>query len=85
MLARTMKIDLYTKFVLTVIAAALVWLSAENYFHPRTALAQGPQKVIIAGVVDKETMVLPVKIMGGAKFNLLQVDEENPLPVAIVK
>jgi hypothetical protein len=41
--------------------------------------------VIIAGVVDKETMVLPVKIMGGAKFNLLQVDEENPLPVAIVK
>ena len=85
MLAGTMKIDLYTKCVLTIIAAALVWLSAENYFHPATALAQTPQKVIIAGVVDKETMVLPVKIMGGAKFNLLQIDEENPLPVAIVK
>jgi hypothetical protein len=80
-----MKSDLYTRFILTIIAAALVWLSAENYFHPRTAFAQAPQKVIIAGVIDKETMVLPVKIMGGAKYNLLQVDEENPLPVAIVK
>jgi hypothetical protein len=85
MLARTMKIDLYTKFVLTVIAAALVLLSAEHYFYPGTAFAQAPQKVIIAGVVDKETMVLPVKIMGGTKYNLLQIDEENPLPVAVVK
>jgi hypothetical protein len=80
-----MKIDLYTKSVLTVIAAALLWLCVETHFYPRTVAAETLQKVFIAGIADKETMVLPVKIMGGTKFNLLQVEEGNPLPVAIVK
>jgi hypothetical protein len=78
-----MKLDLYAKSILTLIAAALLWLCFDSVLHPRAAAAQGPVKVIITGV-DRETTVLPVKIIGGTKFGLLRVDEANPLAVTIV-
>jgi hypothetical protein len=42
-----MKIDLYTKSILTVIAAALVWTCVQNAVIPRTVSAQGTQRVVI--------------------------------------
>ena len=46
-----MKIDFYTKAVLTVIAGALLWNCVQNAIFPRTVTAQaeGPQRVIIVG------------------------------------
>jgi hypothetical protein len=43
-----MKIDTYTKVVLTVIAAALLWICVENTIFPHSALAQSqPQRVVL--------------------------------------
>lgn len=49
-----MRVDLYTKFVLTVIAVSLLWLCVDTLVHPRTtALAQGgSQRVVIVGIED---------------------------------
>ena len=56
-----MKPDLYTKAVLTVIAALLLMLCAENIVLPRVALAQqGPQKVMLVGPDN-----VPLKITSG--------------------
>ena len=50
-----MKIDLYTKAILTVIAAALVWLMLDGR-GTTTALAQDrtPTRVIVVGWEDPE-------------------------------
>jgi hypothetical protein len=44
-----MKSDLYTKTVLTVIAAALVFLCVQHLLTPSPVLAQQLQKVILVG------------------------------------
>ncbi len=75
-----MKLDLYTKSVLTVIAAALLWLCAENTVRPRIVSAADVQKVVITGV-EGSTTVIPVRLIGGANYDLLKVDSDNPLPV----
>jgi hypothetical protein len=77
-----MKLDVYTKFILTVIAASLLVISLEKTIRPNPALAQGVPKVIIAGI--DSTTLIPVRLIGGKSYNLLKVDEDNPLPVAIV-
>ena len=46
-----MRIDLYTKTVLTVIALCLLFLTADRFIHPSTTYAQAQyQRVILAGV-----------------------------------
>ena len=46
-----MKPDSYTKFVLTVIAVALVWLCVERAVLPPAVAAQNIQAVYLKGVV----------------------------------
>ena len=62
-----MKADKYTKVVLTVIAACLVWLSLGGPSLLQTAHAQSTQPVLIAGWVDTkgQTHHLPVTVVDG--------------------
>ena len=76
-------VDRYTKIVLTVIAACLVWLSVRDAAILRTSQAQDVAHVI----VDNKTPV-PVIIgyqgeVNGSPANLV-VTEKRGLPVAIV-
>ena len=60
-----MKIDLYTKIVLTVIAGCLLWHSIKPVVIPETVIASnGIQKVDIAqiGGVSVYNAKLPVQI-----------------------
>lgn len=77
-----MKTDLYTKSVLTVIAASLLWLAIQNSVFPRPVAAQigtGVQKVVVAGIEAGLPVALPV--------NVRQVGSENipdaTLPVKV--
>jgi len=85
-----MKPDLYTKVLLTVIAASLLWLCTERYIYPAPAQAQsvhrGPQEVVIVGVGDvrfpplKVRMpALPVEVYGAT---LVRTSSE-PLSVTV--
>lgn len=85
-----MKVDTYTKTVLTVIAISLVYLCFKNVSFSETVAAQGPsrQEVIIAGVKTADGF-LPVKISGtapSAKLNVAITDvtrSDHALPVII--
>jgi hypothetical protein len=79
-----MKIDLYIKSVLTVIAAALLWLGFQNAFNPKPVSAQDRVRVVISGVDANVSSSLPVQLVGGTKYKLLDVTKENPLPVSVI-
>jgi len=54
-----MKIDVYTKMVLTIIAICLVWICVRDVTISRSAQANAPQPVIVTGVArDVETSVV---------------------------
>jgi hypothetical protein len=76
-----MKVDLYTKCILTVIACALLWLCFGDFNRPVSA--QGPVRVVIDGVTPSMQPV-PVRLIGGTKYNTLAVDEDNPVAVKVV-
>jgi len=44
-----MRVDLYTKIVLTVIAACLLFSAFKSVFSPREATARGAQPVYVEG------------------------------------
>ncbi len=46
---RIMRVDLYTKVVLTVIAACLLFSVVKSVFSPREATARGAQPVYVEG------------------------------------
>jgi hypothetical protein len=48
-----MKPDLYTKFILSVIAASLLWLCLEGTVHPPVVSAQEAQRVVIVGIENR--------------------------------
>lgn len=49
-----MRIDFYTKFVLTVIALCLLWMSlGGTALLPTVQARTGPERVVIAGWVDR--------------------------------
>jgi hypothetical protein len=68
-----MKVDLYTKCVLTIIAGALLGLCIENAVHPQRVAADTIQRVVIAGVDILSTpagfpvhnLNLPVEVKNG--------------------
>lgn len=85
-----MKVDLYTKSVLTIIAICLLWISLEHMFTPRTAMAaESPQKVIIVGWEGAEGQGIPVVLQGAAasagpiKVNLAASSLPNGIAVPI--
>jgi hypothetical protein len=67
-----MKIDLYTKLILTVIAGALILLCAQNFALPRVVSAQGEQHVVIDG-------------WSYGNINRVMRIDSNPLPVSVAK
>lgn len=86
-----MKVDTYTKVVLSLIAVCLCWLCFKNVNVAETAAAQvktPPQEVVIAGVKTGSGF-LPVTISGvssGAKLAVVVTDVTTPdhlLPVKI--
>ncbi len=74
-----MRIDLYTKFVLTVIALCLLWMSLGGTALLPTVQAQpGYERVLIAGWVDR---------LGGVhKFapGVNVPEEARGIPVSVV-
>jgi hypothetical protein len=63
-----MQTDLYTKSVLTVIAASLTWLCVQPVFAPTPASAQATQKVVLVGIEGTSLLAhgrpaLPVNIV----------------------
>jgi len=81
-----MKVDLYTKIILAVIAGSLIWLCVAPAVRPQTVAAQGPQKVIIVGVQSTGVLdagAIPIKIIGGTKYDNLEISRANPLAVEV--
>ena len=64
---RIVGVDLYTKIVLTVIAASLVFFAFKSSFSPREATAQGVQRVYVEGgylEVDGRVEVVAIVSVG---------------------
>jgi hypothetical protein len=82
-----MKIDLYTKTVLTVIAACLLVLCVRPFLQPTTVSAQAPTRVTIMGIDATNPQLrkgIPVDLFGlEAKSLPVSVVGTNPVPVNI--
>jgi hypothetical protein len=68
-----MAVDHYTKAVLTVIAACLVWLSVGGPSLITSVSAQDAQRVIIAGWVDQDGKARRLSPGGSAGTDSLPV------------
>ena len=87
-----MKIDRYTKIILTIIALALVTLSARWLEEPTQVLAQGPTRVVIAGIEGQQLQRgLPVYLYASNPQQPLSVNlsqlaggQAQSLPVTVV-
>lgn len=67
-----MKIDFYTKSILTVIAGSLVWLCIQDNAAPRVVSAQGPQKAAVQ----------KVEIVGSDGSSIYSL--EHGMPVVVI-
>ena len=78
-----MKSDLYTKFVLTVIAVALLWL-CYRYSRQPTGQQHEPIRVSINDI-EFEDQALPVRVILKKPSSSLDeaLDDDNPMPVSI--
>lgn len=79
-----MNCDTYTKFVLTVIALALLWISVQSMIVPQQVAADDPQKVIIVGWnPTKADTIIPVAVRGGVSVQVansrIPVSVESPV------
>lgn len=54
------KIDLYTKFVLTIIAGCLLWICVRDS-EPVVSAQSGTQRVVIAGVDERVKLPISLK------------------------
>ena len=81
------KLDLYTKSILTLIAAALICLCVQNALSPRVVAAQTAQKVILDGVSQLMPLLdVHIRSVGGDPVvGALPVRAPNPVAVRIVK
>jgi hypothetical protein len=83
-----MRIDLYTKAVLTVIALSLVFLCARSFVAPPSVAAQQPNpqalRVVIAGVdPDGVRDGVPVTIIAGPRAIPVTLNTDATVPVVI--
>ncbi len=77
-----MRIDAYTKAVLTVIALCLVWICISGRFStPVSAIA--PQEVVLVGVRGERTVV-PVRPTDEWYDTALPIDAARPLPTRLM-
>ena len=81
--------DLYTKSMLTLIAAALICLCVQSAVSLRVVSAQTvqiPQKVILDGIsTNMPRLEVHIGSVGGDPIGALPVRAMTPLPVRIVK
>ena len=86
-----MKVDLYTKSILTIIAACLIALSVQPLFHPPAVMAQQVSRVIIAGIDTQNQQLregVPIYLYNSnpqqaTKVNLVTLGGPS-LPVSVV-
>jgi hypothetical protein len=71
-----MKIDAYTRAVLTVIAICLLWLSVDRLLERTPVYAQGVQRVVLSGVeynVNGSPTFVPFRAGSTPNFALVPV------------
>lgn len=84
------KLDIYTKSILTMIAAALICLCVQNAVFPRVVAAQTPQtaqRVILDGVSQSMPLLdVHIRSVGGDPVvGGLPIRAPAPVAVRIVK
>jgi hypothetical protein len=84
------KLDIYTRSILTLIAAALICLCVQNAVFPRVVAAQTPQtaqRVILDGVSQSMPLLdVHIKSVGGDPVvGALPIRAPAPVAVRIVK
>ena len=84
------KLDIYTKSILTLIAAALICLCVQNAVFPRVVAAQIPQtaqSVILDGVSQSMPLLdVHIRSVGGDPVvGALPIRAPAPVAVRIVK
>jgi hypothetical protein len=72
-----MRIDIYTKSILTMIAVLLFWICLQNHISPQIVSAQSSQRVVIVG--DNGVPLAVQSIGSGAPL------PQTALPVSIVQ
>jgi hypothetical protein len=77
-----MKVDRYTKIVLTIIAACLVWMSLGGPSLIPTTHAASPEVVYIAGVWDLDNTPHTFLKQGKPTGVTIPVEIVNPSPEA---
>ncbi len=77
-----MRIDGYTKAILTIIAACLVWMCVHGVGATPVS-AQAPQEVVLVGVRGART-ILTVRPAGDWYEATLPVDAPRPLSTRLV-
>jgi len=84
------KLDIYTKSILTLIAAAIICLCVQNAVFPRVVAAQTPQtaqRVILDGVSQSMPLLdVHIRSVGGDPVvGALPIRAPAPVAVRIVK
>jgi hypothetical protein len=84
------KLDIYTKLILTLIASALICLCVQNAVFPRVVAAQTPQtaqRVILDGVSQSMPLLdVHIRSVGGDPVvGALPIRAPAPVAVRIVK
>jgi hypothetical protein len=74
-----MKIDMYTKAVLTVIAGCLLVLCVKPLWEPKSVAAQAYTRVVIEGL-DPASQ----QLQRGLPVNVYGTGTSTPLPVSVV-
>jgi hypothetical protein len=82
-----MRSDMYTKSVLTVIAAALVTLAVQQAIRSSVAATDQVQKVAICdpGDPNKCAPVIAMSVGGGQSVNSTPIAVETPLYVNVLQ
>ncbi len=79
-----MRIDTYTKVVLTIIAACLVWICVSRLGTPLSAQGQAPQEVVLVGIRAERGMSLAVRPTDDWYRNPLPVDVTRTIGVRLL-
>lgn len=81
-----MKIDIYTKTVLSIIAICLVWICVRDVTISRSAQANAPQPVVVTGYAQgvKTPVVIREINLDGAPRSYSILHKDRVLPVQTI-